>query len=151
MSYVAMLAEIKTQLESVTDIGKVHDYIRFVYLENEIVAQFKDTASGQIRAWQITRTDSSEEYADVNIASRRIHRFEIRGIMSIKDSAESEKVFQALIEDVCDKFRPLYNLNGEAERIVAPIQVEDVENRMWGAVGVHTATLVLEVQETLTF
>ena len=151
MSYSTIRDEIKAQLESVTGIGTVHDYRRWAVREDTLAVLFKPAAQAMLHAWQITRLKTPEEYSSTNKASRRIYTFEIEGIMSHKDADATERTFQDMVEAICAKFRPLYDLNDKAERIVEPIQVEDVGLVYFGDGLCHIATLTLEVQEQVTW
>ena len=102
MSYTTILANIKTQLEAVTGIGKVHDYMRFsADLEKHGDRLFKQ--NNIFHTWFITR-DSFRSEAEVYYQVERWHTFSLWGFYQVDDGRSSEKTFQALADTVCNKF-----------------------------------------------
>ncbi len=144
MSEVLIRAAIKTALEGVSGIGTVHDYERWANDWNDFLALYK-TSANKINGWTITRQRTTEAHASSS-HTERTHYFKIRGIYALNDADETEILFQALIEAICDAFRALYRIDSTAMNN-EPIQVDLVENRMFGRVLCHYTELTLEVVE----
>lgn len=141
-------AEYKTILSTVPDIGVVHDYERWSADWAKFLEQFKDPATGKIRGWTITRERSPEVFG-AGSSYERGHVMVLRGYMGLHDVEASEKVFQDLIETVCDTFRPKTTLNGKVQQVEAPLQVDVVEARMLGSVLCHYCELRQTVTEAV--
>lgn len=131
-------------------VGAVYDYERWTADWSKFLTLFKDSVSGKINGWTITREKSAEIFI-VGSGSERRHTFVIRGYMGLQDSIGSEKTFQDLIEAICDIFRPYTTLNGKVDQVEAPLQVDLVEPRMVGGTLCHYCELRQVAQETLTF
>jgi len=150
MSLANIRAEYKSILSGVTTVGVVHDYERWSVDWSKFLVQFKDAATGKIKGWTITREKTIEAFTSGPGAERK-HAFVIRGYLALDDTAGSEKTFQDLVETVCDTFRPKTTLNGKVEQVEAPLQVDLVEVRLFGAVLCHYCELRQTVEELLTF
>jgi len=121
-------AAIKTTLEGVAGIGQVHDYERFAKSRDTFRSFYLDGATGQIRGWfirwvgQRVTSPAAGRYVVVN-------RWQIRGYMSLDDSAGTEKTFNDLVEAAVLAFRADETLGGVVDSIVvgdtAGPQVED--------------------------
>ena len=147
MSMSAIRDQIKAILSAVAHIGVVHDYERWAsdwaaYLELFSVITVTGT---YINGWEITRKKTPSVTASVT-HDKRTHTFLIRGIYGLKDSDASEITFQDLIEDICSAFRSNYQLNSTADN-TEPIQVDLVENRVFGNVLCHYCELTLIADE----
>ena len=141
MGETEIRAGIKSVLEAVEDIGKVHDYDRWTVDWAKFIELFKDTASKRILGWEITRKNVKEDETSV-----RPHVYVIRGYMGLKDEDETEKTFNTLVEDVCAAFRADKRLGGGALGHDF-IQVETLDVRTFGSVLCHYAELSLTVHE----
>lgn len=151
MAYATILAQIKTYLDTVPNIGNTFSYIRWNKDWPAMLTLFKTTIGGtpQIRFWDISRTKTLE----VNKVSKenlRTYTFRIRGFMSLDDANASETTFQNLIELVCAKFRNVPTLNGTAENI-SPLSVAMVGHCMVGDVLCHQCEGYLEVEDAVTW
>jgi len=147
MSEVLIREQIKTILSAVADIGVVHDYERWAsdwpaYLE---LFSIKTLAGTYINGWEIMRKKTPSRTGS-STHDLRTHTFLIRGIYGLKDSAASEITFQALIEAICSAFRSNYQLNSTADN-TEPVQVDLVENRVFGNVLCHYCELSLPADE----
>jgi hypothetical protein len=150
--YLLILADVKTRLESITDIGIVHDYERFTKNWQEFLALFAYTPTGgsqQIRGWEITRRSVHEHKRG---AYFRHHVFVIRGYMSLKDSEETDKTFQILVDTICETFRTLGEINTWYYRDGdnpenSPCQVDVIEPRTFGAILCHYSEITLSITE----
>lgn len=141
-------AEIKTILGSVSGIGKVHDFERWTIDWKKFLEFFK-TEDNKINGWTITRSTSREENQAMG-TNIRTHQIVITGYYGLKDSIESEKTFQDLIESVCDALRSNNDLNGSCLRSEPP-QITRVYPRPFGGVLVHVCNILLSVDEYLQY
>jgi hypothetical protein len=150
MSEALIRQQIYTTLSGVTSIGKVHDYERWAADWDAFIALFKTTVAGapQIRGWEIGREAVAAVYDD-NAEESDTHQFVIRGYLVVKDSAATEKTFNALIEAVRQAFRFDFTLGGLCE-MAGPMTARVITTRMFGAVLCHYCELVFPVQEVLT-
>ena len=144
MSEGLIRAAIKSALEGVGGIGTVHDYERWATEWGDFLSLYK-TSGNVINGWTITRQRTTEEQATTS-HTERTHHFLIRGIYGLRDADATEITFQSLIEAICAAFRALYRIDGTAMDN-EPIQVELVENRMFGTVLCHYCELTLAVTE----
>lgn len=146
MSLSTIRAEIVTILSGVAGVGpNIHDYERYAAHWTDYLALFKDT--DKILGWVITREKTIETEVS-NANNMRTHTFVIRGFLSLDDSAATEKIFQDLIEAICDEFRPNIRLNDTAFDTF-PIQVDIQEPRMFGSVLVHYTEMRKDIQEEI--
>jgi hypothetical protein len=154
--YLAIIADIKAKLESIQNIGKVHDYYRWNTDASRFLTLFAYTPSGadkQIRGWEFTRTSAPEHKEG---AFFRHHRFKLEGYMTLKDDKASDKTFQQLVDNVCEKFRVAasaptdtwYYLDGDNPNN-SPVQVETIEVRTFGGALCHYAEVTLSVTERI--
>lgn len=151
--YMEIRDDIKAKLAAIEDIGIVHGYSRFTVDWSRYILHFKDAASGRIKGWEISRRGAPEHLAG---AFFRHHQFVLRGFLGFQDSAATDEIFQVLIEDVCDAFRTasppagamwLYQNGDSPEQ--SPVQVQVIEERMFGAVLCHYCEIILTVTERI--
>lgn len=151
-NYLAIVADIKEKIQAVPGVGKVHDYARLATDWGTYIARFKDE-SGRILGWEITRARVSEHRRG---ATFRHHTFVLRGFMGLQDSAATDKLFQALVEEVCAAFRdtaaplsaPWSYQNADAHE-QTPTQVPVIDERMFGQVLCHYAEIHLSITERI--
>lgn len=149
MGLAEIRTEIKTILESVEGIGKVHDYERHTVDWKTFISLFTDT-DNRINGWTITRSQVREaQHASLG-ANIRTHNFRIRGYFGLKDSTQSEKTFQGLIDTVCSAFRTKETLNGTSLK-AGPPSVGTISRRHFSGILVHTCDITLEAQEYIQF
>lgn len=151
MSLSAIRTEIKTILNSVTDIGVVHDYERWSKDWNTILSLFQPSGKAYIRGWMITRRATSEQVITQGPGgtNQRDHSFVIKGVFGLKDDTASEKTFQDLLESICTALRGNPTLNGSALGCEPP-QVLSVDIRMFSQVLCHYAEIELKASEIVT-
>lgn len=126
MSYVLQLAQVKSILNAVSNIGTVHDNVRWIKDSELFLAEFTKLIGTQkeIRAWIISRTGGTDEIgASVNAdgtrvsipTGTRLRRYDwaIEGFMGFKDNS-TEVDFQALVDAVIDAFKDKLTLNNTA-------------------------------------
>jgi len=146
MSYSTCLAQVKSILEGVTNIGQVHDYVRWNKDWPDLKTLFKVTSpTTQLRFWDITRK-SSTEVTGATRTNERTHTFRIRGFITLDDSAATEKTFQNLVEDVATAFRNKPTLNGYALN-VEPLQINNIDHAMVGDCLCHMCESEISIQE----
>lgn len=150
MSFATVRTEIKTLLESVSGIGKVHDFRRHTRFWDDFFE--RHIADGKVNNWEITRGSFSQEvFAVQNSAGNEPffhdqHEVSITGYMSLNDENESEKTFQTLIDNIIAKIRVNNQLNNTTI-LPRQLQVPVIEHRTFGGVLVHFAELTFEAIE----
>jgi hypothetical protein len=150
MSEAVIRAAIKTAVEGVSNVGKVHDYERWASEWPAFLELFKTTIAGapQIRGWEIGyRGFTAIRDPQFARAVLRQHLFEIHGYLGLDDSAATEKTFAALAEDVADALDASATLHGSAYRDCTPAAIERAETRAFGGVLCHFAQLTIAVTE----
>lgn len=152
--YLEILADIKSKMESIADIGWVYDYERWSADWGKFLNLFKININNteQIRGWEITRIAVTEHNRG---AYFRHHKFRINGYMSLRDDIATDKTFQELIEEICITFRAAnspdeawFYIDGETPES-SPIQVITIEARTFGGVLCHYAEIMLTVTERI--
>lgn len=149
MDYATLLSQIKTAVESVTDIGQVHDMIRGWKNDNEFRTLFETTISSkkQIRGWTITRDGIPENSRYATGGQHQItHQFVIRGYLGLEDANETEKTIQALVESVLQKLDNAVTLGGNV-RVAGPATAPVIAHREFGNVLCHYAEIQYPVTE----
>ncbi len=147
MSYATIRAELKTVLESVTDVAVVHDYLRWTNDRSRLLQLYKN--NGRINAWEFTRTRNEREQLETGNRFRSTHFMLIKGYFSLKDDAASELTFQDLVEAVADKLQQDANLNGKATLMLPPNS--DISHEFKSNVLVHFVEMTLEIFEDVNF
>lgn len=142
-------AAIQATLSGVADIGVVHDYERWAARTDAFTALYLSATHGQIRGWYIRQLSRSERSPDVG-RHAVIARWRLGGYMALDDSAQSEKTFDDLVEDVIDAFRADDTLGGTVDTCVvgdiAGLQLEQSGPVMFGGVLCHGAQLGLQTR-----
>ena len=141
--------EIKTLLESVDGIGKVHDFERWTVDWKKFLEFFK-TADNKINGWVITRSESRESEHAAGAVNIRSHTFLIKGYYGLKDSLESEKIFQDLIENICSALRRNNDLNGSCLNSDPP-QVSLLKPGTFGGILTHQCQIRLIAREYVQY
>ena len=147
MSRSNIIAQIKTFLEAVSDIGQVYDSIRWTIYQDKFVQDFMTQLDGQnqIRTWMIYLSGGGEDYGarqnslgtSLSIAVRRgLSKYDItiEGWASFEDNS-SDSDFQTLIDNVLAKFRPEISLNSSAV-MRGPINYT-IDHQFFGDIFVH--------------
>lgn len=150
MAFAAIRDEIKTILEGVAGIGKVHAYRRHTTFWDEY---FRDhVKSGEVNTWEISRTATAQEIIAVqgSVGTEPFfhdtHSVLIVGRMSLKDDEKSEQDFQALVDAIVAAIRVKNLLNG---KVLLPkqAQVPVIEHRTFGGILVHYCEVTFEAVE----
>ena len=144
-------AAIKATLENIPGIGVVHGYERFSKDPKSFAGLYLN--EGKLLGWHIRRLNIREaEYS--TMYNRIIINWRIRGFAGLVDVAESELVFDNLVDAIRSAFRRLpllCDLKGkDLAKIVnngeAGVQVSSSEPVMFAGVLAHRVTLALTTE-----
>jgi hypothetical protein len=124
MTYANQLAQIVSILEAVTNIGTIHDSLRwsrdFKTLSEAYTISINNRS--EIRTWLISRAGGADAYGMIQgsnlgtlvrvpVGSQLVkYDYIIDGFMSFKDN-ETESEFLALVDAVRDQFKNNISLN----------------------------------------
>jgi hypothetical protein len=159
MSYTAIVADIKSKLMKIPDVGVVHDYARWSNDMAKFIQLFaRDLPAGkkEVRGWEITRVAAPEKKRGNTFF--RIHRFQVSGYMGLLDAEATDIAFQELIDTVCSKFRVAEPADGDAapwfymdgpDSGKSCVQAETIDTRMFGSVLCHHADIFITVTERI--
>lgn len=140
-------AALVATLEGIPDIGRVHPFERYASRAAEFVALYTTEIQGQhqVRGWHVRRIGE--------IRNRSVDQGEdlitwrIRGFMALNDLAQSELVFDALIDAVMAAVEADETLGGTVHSILDDndqlIKLESSEPVMFSGVLCHSAKLVM--------
>lgn len=150
MALYDVIAALKAQIETIPDIGSVHDYHRMGSSLADAATKYGWTdASGnkRIRGWSLSRRSTETKYTGAPAGyGEDVHTIEVRGLMGLNDAEATEKTFQQLIEAVRQKLRVSFQPTATSFISDAP-RVERVEIRQFGEVLCHYAEIAVEVTE----
>ncbi len=146
MSDATIRASIKTLLLAVTGIGKVHDYLRWIADEAELKTEFRTAVNQPLHGWEITRDGIPQLTRMSGDKYKMTHGYLIIGHYAMKDSVQSEKLFNLVVDAVVQKFidNRLANTEGHSLPVVTI--------KAWNFAGVdcHRAEIRLSVTEIVT-
>lgn len=143
---------ITTKITGVSGVGKVYDFERFAKAEKDFRTLYE--SGGRILGWNVRRISKTETSGNIGVWVVT-NKWQIKGFMSLDDSAGSELVFDGLIEAIGDAFRADETLSGVVASTalespdVAGIQVEDAGPVMFAGVLCHSARLALYTRHYL--
>ena len=149
MSLSTVRAKMKTVIESVSGIGQVHDYKRYVH----DWASYKElfAKNQKINTWEIQRVHTeSDPFGGSGGREDRMHNFVVRGFYAVSDDLASEKTFHELADLIIDAFRNKPDLDGVANILNFPITA-DFTDTMFGGVLCHVAEINISVSERNLF
>ncbi len=149
MSLADIRKEIKNLLETVPGIGKVHDFERWTTDWKKFLEYFK-TEDNKINGWTISRSESQEREHAAGVVNISNHTFIIKGYYGLKDSLESEKTFQDLIEEIRSVLRTHHDLNGSC-LTTSPPQVSVLRPSPFGGILMHQCQIRLRVDEYIQY
>lgn len=145
---------IMAKLQSIPEIGRVHDHERFARGEKEFREMYE--SGGRILGWHLRRVSTRQVSLcmdDPGITSET-HTWEIRGFMALSDAADasaSEIVLDELIEAIRETFREDDTLGGVVTTCVteagAGVQLEDSGPVMFAGVLCHSARMALRTMQ----
>lgn len=138
----ALKTKIKEKLEGVTGIGNVYDYERYANKTSEFKTLYVN--SGKINGWHFRRTKRKD--TQPYIGRREIvQEWTIRGFISLDDAGETEKTFDALIDNIIDAFFADDTLGGIIDTMIVNnnigIQLLNSQPVMFAGVLCHSAEL----------
>lgn len=148
MAYSTLLAQIKSAVEGVSNIGVVRDYVRSWSSDREFLDLFQTTvgSTDQIRGWTITR-DAVQNVRYTTGGQHQVqHLFVIRGYLGMQDGTATEKTFQALIDLVVDALDDKITLSNNV-RTSGPVTVPTIAHAEFGTVTCHYAEIHFPVTE----
>ena len=152
MSLSTIRTEIKTILETISNVDNVHDYKRYTHSWADYKELFVENS--KVNTWEIVR-ESFESFVEAsNNVNRTRHNFVIRGFYAVQDETASEKIFQDIVEEIRVIFRDKPRLNDKAELVFfSPDNpfTGAFSYDYLGAVLCHIAELRLTIQEYETF
>jgi len=156
MSESTWRAYLKTVLESVANIGVVHDYERWATLRSDFISKFKATIGGEdvVRGWTISCTGFANESIEHDEHEKhsiviRAYTFKIRGYFTVDDASASEKTAWALITAVAKALDLDDTIHGEDESYGSPpgVTVDTVEHHLFNNELVHYVEMTQVVKE----
>lgn len=147
MSEATIRAAIKSTLEGVSNIGPVHDRMRWTRSLAELLKMLEDD-DGTVNGWMIHRASASAtRYPNGRVD--REHQYRILGIYKLDDDDDTDSDFQALLEAIHDAFISDGTLGGACTWSDA-IQITDIDTEEYGNRLYHVAELTLAAQERIT-
>ena len=152
MSEATTRADIVTQVESVSNIGVVYDYVRYADTWDNFLELFKTTINGNevIRGWTVTCisfTETQLGYGNPGTIQRDCV-YKIRGYFGVDDSAASEKTAMIVAEDVVETLRSSVESGSDAEGNL-PAELTVFDGRVFGDVLCHYAEITLSVRSLI--
>lgn len=150
MSLSTIRAAIKTELESISNVGKVQDYRRHHIDWDKIISSFVD--GGKVNAWIIEWRDAAgDKIAVGSLVVERRHTFRLFGLYSLKDLTESAKTFEDIVEEVMDQFDKLDNQTlTTGVRWFVPSRLQSIDEGLFAGILCHRAEVILSFSERLT-
>ncbi len=79
-------------------------------------------------------------------ANKNLGKYIIRGFYNIKDEFATEKTFHSLVDTICESFRNDPTLNGLAEIVHTPIEVDYSTGKL-GDVLCHISEIKLDITQ----
>jgi len=158
MSLSTIISKCSTEMAEVSGMGKVYGYERWAAPWTTFLSLFKTTGN-KINGWTISRVAAPQRQETLG-EKERAHILLFRGVYGLDDSANTEATFQTQIESMVTKFNEDDNENlggacltthpdwGPMSGLVG-LQVDKVENRMFGTVLCHYAECRLCAIETV--
>jgi len=151
VSYATIRAQIKTTLDTVSNKGLTHDYMRWAIDESAFLDIAKTTISSvaQIRVWMIDYAGFVAEspWISRSTEAMRVHTFILHGYMGLDDSAATAKTFATLAETVCTALDDDATLNADGlSKYVDPCQLA-VDHVMFYSKLCHHAVITFAVAE----
>ena len=149
MAYTDIITKIKGTIESIPDIGRVHEYLRYFKDEPAFNELFMTKINGikQLRAWMITRDGIPQNQRYTTFGPHRMqHMFVIRGYLGISDGVKSEMIMQSLIEAIIEKLDNAVDL-GSLVEASGPATAPVISHAEFGRVLCHYTEINFPVTE----
>lgn len=137
-------AGVLATVNATPGVGVTHGYQRYAHKAHDFKALY---AQGQkVLGFFITRTGWTCEQFD-SATNRVVNRWTIRGFMALEDAAESEILFDQVLEAMRQQFGFDETLGGAVDTTIvdgrAGLQLESQEPVMFAGVLCHQARLTL--------
>lgn len=144
---VDIKAALKTVLEGVTGIGKVHDHLRYTTDPAIFKQYFFDDSREIINGWEITRS----AYAPILSTSaliRKVHVMRCRGYYGFKDSINTEDIFNTIVDGVVDAIHNNIAYTDAWDRIedYEGAQATDIGLDQFGGLMCHYADVIVRLE-----
>lgn len=136
-------ARIKTDLQTVSGIGQVHDYERFSNDPTSFVSFF--VSAGLVNGWTMVVGMESRWSACKQVD--RFYRVTIRGYRVLNDAAASAKAFDEEIDGVMTALENDWHLNRLVENLEDGIDATDPDHRLFGEVLCHYIEIKLRYRQ----
>jgi len=153
MSEATTRALIKTELDTVTEIGKTHDYTRWAITFEKFLTFFKTILGNkeQVRGWSI-ECENWEEKRLTFTGNQRQYTYTLRGYLGLNDAKATGKTFTALTEDVCEAINSAATLGRASGSpwMEEPAQVPDITHRLFGGALCHYCEINLTINELVS-
>jgi hypothetical protein len=151
-------ARIKTVIETVSNVGQVHDYQRYAVTWEEMEKHVVKTISGAdvIRYWAISLdglTLLSDTFQGGGFTDTMAveYQYVVRGFMGVDDANSSEKTFVTLIMSILEALSADATLSARLLETNSPVVAESrIEHRVLTGILCHYCEIKVVVQETLT-
>lgn len=146
----SLSAALKALLETIPEIGQVHDRPRHAADWTNYMNLFKSIIGGRsvIRGWYLQRESALPEPGDFSEVER-IHTFRITGVASHSDSDELSQYedMQALADTIMALLdnQTTLAITGAVVRGVGPCALEGYEELMFGSALCHVLTITVPI------
>lgn len=146
---------IVATLAAIPDIGKVHSYQRYSARTKDLVDIY--AYNGQLRGWFLRRFSVIDK--DVSLGARQeTTNWYIRGYMALDDAAQSELVFDGLLDAIRAAFRAEWLPGNLGSTVIhriyneqVDISVDETGPVMFAGVLCHSARCSLKVWNHVTY
>ena len=144
-TYTQIVDAIAFRIAQVENTGRVWTRQRNL-IKPEV---FKDACvnptTGIVSSWMISRK-ARGDVQSANQSNTIRHTFYLRGYYGLEDNRETELLFNTVVDNLCEAFRPQSSL-GSIIELIEPVQVLDIDYRELHGVLCHFAECTLTVQE----
>lgn len=156
--YSAIANAIALRLSRLNNIGLVHHYVRNIRDmdadDDNFLALCFDRTNDRIACTFITRESVGDEQR-TSFQNERSSFYIWHVYLGLKDSDATELIFQELIDEICDAFRPQDDLDNLVE-LIEPVQVRVIDHVMLkgsasGDILCHHAECAMRVQEFFNY
>ena len=154
---VEIREDIVEILESIDDIGQVHDYVRWSVLYPDVRTQNQATIDGDkvIRSWMVTCIGVTAELLAFRIAGTNesvayTYTYKIRGVLGLKDADETEKDAISLALQVIEALHVSDTLHdGQTYHHAGLASIDIFEPRMFTNFLAHFVEITQTVVEVI--
>lgn len=147
--YQKIVSAMARRMRTVSGIGHVHEGRMFTESPDEFRALHFCQSQRRIHSWTVTRESFSDEQVETGHAHERLHRFRIRGFLSLLNDINSDLQFNRLIDGVSAALDDDGDLDLHCE-IQFPVQCERITVAFFGEMLCHYCELTVDVREYFT-